>query len=357
LRTAAGVRIVSARATIGALLTALSATGCDWRGTGAAEAASYYDQTYLAASHNWAFRSAFPRVDALFNAFDYGHAKLYETLWRDPRAPRAQLDDREFRFITGDLLRHPPGVPLDEGAIAPEWEKLAPEVAAMFDWAHMLHRQIYDVWADDRIRPAEKDARVGALIAYYKSRRALAFSSKPKNMNLMEGMSYSLSFRKRFPTYNGLIWSYHWLQMTLYEALLAPASPQQRKQNVDAVVARFWAMLDSAPSSLPTAMPQSPEIAPEFSSRYPEAAIIFDNLHSLHDVVSDILADETVRRGDKRRVILAAAARYRDDTSSVVTIDDWKAMAHAMDLAKMGGPAPLCAARAGENPHDCQQKP
>ncbi len=262
-------------------------------------------------------------------------------MWRDPNAPRPLLDEKQFQFITRDLLRNPPTVPLDEGAIGPEWEKLAPEVAAMFEWAHMLHRQIYDVWTDDLIRPSEKDAKVAAVVAYYKSRRELAFSSRPKNMNLMEGQSYSLSFRNRFPTYNGLIWSYHWLQMTLYEALLVSTTPEQRKQNVDSTVAKFWSFLDGAPAGLPTAMPQSPEIAPQFSSRYPEAAIIFDNLHSLHDVVSDILADNRVPRDQKRRLILDAAARYRDDTSSVVSIDDWKAMARAMDLAKMGGPAPV----------------
>src|SRR5690349_18857324 len=311
--------------------------------TGGTRPDAFYDQTYLWASHNWAFRHRFPGVDALFNAFDYGHAKLYETLWRTPSATPAVLDEREFQFITRDLLRHPPAVALDEAAIAPEWEKLAPEVAAMFDWAHMLHRQIYDVWADDRISPASKDARVAELIRYYKSRRALAFSSNPKNMNLMEGQPYSLSFRKRFPTYNGLIWSYHWLQMTLYEALLASQSGAQRQQNVDAVVARFWSMLDGAPSTLPTAMPQSPAIAPRFSDRYPEAAIIFDNLHSLHDVVSDVLADSKVPRNEKRRLILDAASRYRDDSSSVVTIADWKAMADAMGLANMGGPAPVTA--------------
>src|SRR6185436_5660002 len=161
------------------------------RGANSPSAAAYYDQVYLAASHNWAFRNAFPGVDALFNSFDYGHAKLYETLWRDPGARRETLDDREFRFITRQLLRHPPAVPLDEGAIAPEWEKLAPEVAAMFDWAHMLHRQIYDVWADDRISDAQKDAKVAQLLRYYRSRPALAFSSSPKSMNLMEGQPYS----------------------------------------------------------------------------------------------------------------------------------------------------------------------
>lgn len=330
--------LTSAPASVIAIL-ALVGAGCAPSGSG--RAASYYDQTYLSASHNWAFRNQFPGVDALFNAFDYGHAKLYETLWRAPGAPRGTLDEREFHFITGDLLRHPPIVPLDEGAIAPEWVKLAPEVAAMFEWAHMLHRQIYDVWTDDRIRQTDKDARVAALLTYYKSRRGLAFSSHPKNMNLMEGQPYSLSFRTRFPTYNGLIWSYHWLQMTLYEALLTSETPTQRKQNVDAVVARFWVLLDSAPASLPTVMPQSPAIAPTFSARYPEAAIIFDNLHSLHDVVSDVLADQRIPRGEKRRLILDAANRYRDDTSSVVSIDDWKEMAQAMGLAKMGGPAPI----------------
>ena len=328
-----------------AAILIVGTTGGCAPGANSTHASAYYDQTYLSASHNWAFRNEFPKVDALFNAFDYGHAKLYETLWRDPSAPQPVLDQRQFQFITRDLLRNPPTVPLDGGAIAPEWEKLAPEVEAMFEWAHMLHRQIYDVWADDRIRPADKDARVATLIAYYKSRRNLAFSFMPKNMNLMEGQSYSLSFRKRFPTYNGLIWSYHWLQMTLYEALLDSQTPAQRKDNVDAVVARFWALLDSAPATLPSAMPQSPAIAPTFSSRYPEAAIIFDNLHSLHDVVSDILADERVPRGEKRRLILEAANRYRDDTSSIVSIDDWKEMARAMGLAKMGGPAPIAVER------------
>jgi hypothetical protein len=312
---------------------------------GSRHPAAYYDQTYLSASHNWAFRSAFPQVDALFNAFDYGHAKLYETLWRNPSASRAQLDDREFGFITRDLLRRAPRVPLDDGAIGPNWVKLAPEVAAMFEWAHMLHRQIYDVWTDDRICESEKDARVAALVSYYKSRPTLAFSSKPKNMNLMEGQSYSLSFRQRFPTYNGLIWSYHWLQMTLYEALLASRDPRQRRQNVDAVVGRFWALLDSAPRSLPATMPLSPEIAPNFSARYPEAAIIFDNLHSLHDVVSDVLADPKIPRAEKRRWILDLAATYRDDKSWVVSIEEWKTMAHAMGLDRMGGPAPITPPR------------
>jgi hypothetical protein len=304
----------------------------------------YYEQTYMHASHNWVFRATYPEADHLFNAFDYGHAILYETLWRHPDAERSALDEKQFGFITTKLLVHPPSVMLDEAAIGPEWAKLAPEVLMMFDWAHMLHRQIYDIWADDRIKPADKDAAVAKVVAYYKSRTDIAFSSKPKEMALMEGQPYSLAFRKRFPKFNGLIWSYHWMQMTLYEALMAGRTPAERKRNVDAVTARFWQMVRN-PSSLPSMMPMSPSVAPRFTARYPDAAAIFDNLHSMHDVVSDILANPSVQRADKRRAILAAAAHYRDDHTSVSTFEDWRTMAREMGADAMGGEAPLPAAK------------
>jgi hypothetical protein len=301
----------------------------------------YYEQTYMPASHNWAFRAAYAQVDRLINAFDYGHSILYETLWRNPDARREVLDKREFDFITKKLLVNPPRVALDEQAIGPEWTKLAPEALEMFEWAHMLHRQLYDVLADDRIAPADKDARVREVLRYYRTRPALAFSSQPKDMQLMEGQSYSLAFRKRFPKFNGLIWSYHWLQMTLYDALLAGADPSARKANVAAVTARFREMIDGGQASLPTAMPLSAAIAPGFSARYTEAAIIFDNLHSLHDVVSDILSNTAIPRGRKRQQILAAASRYRDSTSSVTTVDEWRSMALEMGAGQMGGAPPL----------------
>jgi hypothetical protein len=101
----------------------------------------------------------------------------------------------------------------------------------------------------------------------------------------------------------------------------------------------------SAPASLPTVMPQSAAIAPRFTARYPEAAIIFDNLHSLHDVVSDVLADPSTPRAEKRRTILGAAARYRDSTTSITSVEEWKSMAESMGVANMGGPAPVTGGR------------
>jgi len=309
----------------------------------ASQTIDYYEQAYLPASHNWAFARAYPAVDRLFNAFDYGHSILYETLWKKPSASRETLDVREYDFITGKLLVNPPKVPLDESAIGPGWTRVAPELLAMFEWAHMLHRQIYDVIADERLSDSKKDAMVREVVAYYKSRPALALSSHPKDMALMEGQPYSLAFRQRFPRFNGLIWSYHWLQMTVYDALLATDDRQGRASNVRAVTDRFSGMINADPRSLPSMMPMTPAIAPLFTARFTEAAIIFDNLHSLHDVVSDIFANPKVARRDKRRMLLAAAAKYRDATSNVTSVDEWKKMSLDMGLTEMGGAPPLPA--------------
>jgi hypothetical protein len=306
---------------------------------GAAQWSTTYEQFYRQASHNWAFRRDYPEADRLFNAFDYGHAILYETLWTTPNAPIGRLETEEYDFITRRLLVKPPRIPLEESAIEVEYAKLAPEAKQMFDWAHVLHRQIYDVWADERISPERKDAEVARLVAYYKSRRDVAFSSHPKDMGLMEGQRYSLAFRRRYPKFNGLIWAYHWLQIGLYEPLVTGTNARERAAGVTAAVARFRQMLDNPPASMPRVMPMTPAIAPEFTRRYPEAAIIFDNLHAMHDVISDVLADSTLPRSAKRAEILLAARRYRDDTTSVTSVEEWRTMAVEMGVDAMGGRA------------------
>lgn len=305
--------------------------------TASSQWATVDEQYALPASHNWAFRRQHPGADRLFNAFDYGHAILYELLWS--KKPVMVLEVEQYEFITRRLLVNPPRLALEETAIAPAYGRLAPEAKAMFDWAHLLHRQIYDVLADNRLSDAVRDAQVSRLLEYYRSRPDLAFSEKPKSMSLMEGQPYSLAFRKGFPKFNGLIWGYHWLQVGLYDALLAGTTPDERSVLIESAVARFRQMLTDPPRSFPRVMPMTPAVAPLFTARYPHAAAIFDNLHSLHDVISDILANDSVPRNMKRAEILLAASRYRDDTTAVVSREDWLGMASAMGLENQGGPA------------------
>ena len=298
-----------------------------------------YEQFYLPASHNFAFRDNHPKADRLFNAFDYGHAVLYEKLWTEPATAKTTLEGREYRFLTEELLVRPPRLPLVEEAIEPMYSLMAPEAKAMFEWAHILHRQVYDVLADERLDEAARERALARVQAYYLSRPELAFSTRPKSMALMQEQPYSLAFREGFPKFNGLIWSYHWLQVGLYEPLVVGRTAAERRALVEATVGRFRQMLPDAPHGFPVMMPMTGAIAPEFTRRWPTLAILFDNLHSMHDVISDILANPAVPRHLKRGEIMRAAAAYRDDTTEVMTVEAWQHMSHMMGIENQGGPA------------------
>lgn len=331
--------IVRTSTAVARMLFALSVFVSFAPSTAAAQWSTTYETFYLQAKHNWVFRNNYQSADRLFNAFDYGHAILYEKLWTMPEAPTSELEVKEFDYLTKRVLVRPPRVPLEEAAIEVRYAQLAPEAKVMFDWSHILHRQIYDVLADERLSQADKDREVQRLLAYYKTRPDVAFSSKPKSMKLMQEQPYSLAFREKYPKFNGLIWGYHWLQVGLYEPLMVGTTAEERQAGVRATVARFWQMLKDPPRTLPYQMPMTVAVAPTFAARYPEAAIIFDNLHSMHDVVSDILANPNVPRNRKRAEILRAARRFRDDTSDVIPIEAWRTMATEMGVENMGGPA------------------
>src|SRR3970040_2374289 len=80
----------------GMLCVALAApAGAQW--------STVSEQYYLPASHNWVFRREHPVADRLFNAFDYGHAILYEVFWARPSAPVSVLESDEYTFITRRL--------------------------------------------------------------------------------------------------------------------------------------------------------------------------------------------------------------------------------------------------------------
>ena len=329
------IKVVRAAGLFATIVIAFSArpsvAGAQW--------SKAYEQFYMPGDFNWTFRRTYPAADRLFNAFDYGHAILYERLYTRPGADVSLLEDKEYNFITKKLLVSPPNLPLEEAAIEVAYAKIAPEAKMMFDWAHLFHRQVYDVLSDEKLSQAAKDATIARLLSYYKTRPDLAFSSSPKSMDLMEGQPYSLAFRNKYPKFNGLIWGYHWLQVGLYEPLMTGKNLEERQAGVTAAVARFRQMLENAPEHMPRTMPMTAAVAPTFARKYPEAAIIFDNLHSMHDVVSDILANPKVPHDRKRAEILRAAAAYRDRTSYVITPTEWMEMAQMMGLENMGGPA------------------
>ena len=298
------------------------------------------EQFYFPGAFNWQFLERYPEGGRLFNAFDYGHAVLYEKLLTRPHELERELEVRQFDYLTTDLLVRPPRFAVAEEVVEPSYAKLAWRAKMMFDWAHLLHRQIYDIYADPRLSRAAQDSLIERVTDYYLSNRRLAFAVVPKSMSLMDDQYYSQTFRRRFPKFNGLIWAYHWLQVGLYEPLISGRTVSERKAGVQAAIARFWSMVEAPPSRFPKVMPMTPVVAPRFTAAHPRAAIIFDNLHMTHDIISDILASDSVPRDRKRATIYRALDQMQDTARDVMSRDDWLDMGTMMGgVAAMGGPA------------------
>jgi hypothetical protein len=86
-------------------------------------------------------------------------------------------------------------------------------------------------------------------------------------------------------------------------------------------------------------MPMTAAVAPEFSRRHPRAAAIFDNLHMMHDIISDVLAAPGIPRERRREAIAAQLAEFRSAGRNVLTTDEWRAMSGQMGgVDAMGGP-------------------
>lgn len=275
------------------------------------------ETAYSPGSFNWQFQSRHPRAARLFNAFDYGHAILYERLL-DRREADSRLEQEDYPYLVNDLLRHPPRLGVAEEAVAPRYARLAWKAKSMFDWAHMLHRQIYDIYSDPRLDDTTQVRLVERVTDDYFANHRLAFTTTPKSMALMDDAFYSQTFRQRYPRFNGLIWAYHWLQVGLYEPLMTDGTQAERSAGIDSTLTTFWRMLDDAPERMPATMPMTATVAPTFAARHPRAAAIFDNLHMMHDIIADILASEQVPASRKRAEIYAALAEFQDGSRNAM---------------------------------------
>lgn len=247
------------------------------------------------------FGEKYPEAQRLLYAFDYGHALVYERLLhrrgaiQDPEAFEKQI----LAEIMA-ILKDPPNVKVEEGDIAPVYVYTFPLTVDAFDWSHMLHQWVLDVMATSRDRGTGMDRRIEEIFSQYKANRQLAITDVCKTMMFMDGHYFSKSFRRTFPSFNLLIWSYHWFQIKLYEALSAPTE-QGRDLAVADVLKQFRELIADLPDSAPfDMMPETALEAPTFSRKHPRIAAAFDNNHMLHDIVSDILVSDKVANGNIR---------------------------------------------------------
>lgn len=250
---------------------------------------------YYRALWNFALREDLAELDSEFNGVDFGHSNLYENLLLTGGKDVPAIEDR-VRNETLAFIRTRPPLNPNEEAIAPTYMKLAWRAQNTFDEAHALHRATYDIVVSDE---PDKDRALRTVLAYYQD-SAYAITAKRLDHHRLDQFPYSKTFRTRFPLFNATIWSYHYLQVAVYDPLQAARNLEEKKRAVRPILDTYRAYLAKPPVEW-TFMPLTAELSPGFAGRYPEIANIFDNLHMLHDNISDILASDVLPTWDAKR--------------------------------------------------------
>jgi hypothetical protein len=272
---------------------------------------------YYRAPWNYALRENLPNLDSEFNGVDFGHAHLYETLLvtgaKDVPAVEEKARHQTLRFIESK-----PILPPSEEAIAPTYMRLAWRAQNTFDEAHALHRATYDIYASD---VPGKDGAIKAVLAYYQ-RSPYAITAQPLDHQKLDHMPFAQSFRRKFPLFNATIWAYHYLQIAAYDPLTSTADLEDKRTAIRPILATYHSYLQQPPVEW-AFMPLTANYSPRFAARHPEVARIFDNLHMLHDTISDILVSDlfptwTAKREEIYRVLDTYYLASADSTNPMI---------------------------------------
>lgn len=260
---------------------------------------------YYRALWNFALRENLKELDIEFNGVDFGHSHLYENLLLTGAHDIPAIEDRArketLRFIATRPRLNP-----NEEAIAPNYMKLAWKAQNTFDEAHALHRGTYDIYVSDL---PDKRAALRKLLAYYRD-SDYAITSKRLDHHRLDQLPYSKAFRQKFPFFNATIWAYHYLQVVVYDALAEAQDLPAKQKAVEPILVTYHRYLEHPPTQW-TFMPMTGELSPKFAQDYPEIANIFDNLHMMHDTISDILVSDLFPAWeDKRKEIYRVTQSY-----------------------------------------------
>jgi hypothetical protein len=250
---------------------------------------------YYRALWNFSLREDLAELDSEFNGVDFGHSNLYENLLLTGGKDVPAIEDKA-RKQTLAFIASKPRLNPNEEAIAPTYMKLAWRAQNTFDEAHALHRATYDIVVSDE---PDKDRAIRNVLAYYQE-SAYAITAKRLDHHSLDRFPYSKTFRTNFPLFNATIWAYHYLQVAVYDPLQAAPDLAAKTQAVRPILTIYRGYLEQPPVQW-TFMPLTAELSPTFAARYPAIANIFDNLHMLHDNISDILASELLPTWEAKR--------------------------------------------------------
>jgi hypothetical protein len=235
------------------------------------------------------------RIGALAN---YWNLNVYDVLMTQPDTQHVEgpYYTRLRELALGGRIRLDP----DVETASPRFARLAWGVGESFMWAHHLHENAFDAYAAPDMTMEERHRIVErATDDYFRNPRALAGVELP--METIRALPYHGAFARRYPRVNGLVWAGHWVHAGVYEGQLDVLRGEKSRSEVIAEVDAEFVRLIHEPAD---EHPHFSHIAEEFTALHPRASAIFSNMHMLHDMVADILADDSIT--DKRAAIFEA---------------------------------------------------
>ncbi|MBI3300971.1 MAG: hypothetical protein HYZ72_02680 [Deltaproteobacteria bacterium] len=195
---------------------------------------------YLRGPWNWAVSRHLPELQKEFNGIDFGHAHLAETLLRTDED--ATIEQARLEVLT--FINSKPTLPPDEAFIASTFQRLAWASQNLFDWAHQLHRDLYDLFAADNV--PDKEAAYRQILDNYLAQPQAITPHALDHAGALWSFPESRNFVRRFPKFNAQIWSYHWLQAKVAEVQLGRTVAEQQTR-LKPVLVEYHGYLNNPP--------------------------------------------------------------------------------------------------------------
>ena len=124
-----------------------------------------YGHRWMEGGGEWvgAFRETYPGVNGILWAYHWHHAAVYEALMESDPTERANRLNAVIEVFTDSILHDlPDEMPLT-AEVAPEFSRMFPAAAHIFDNLHMMHDVVNDIMAFPAYDQAAKGAEIERL--------------------------------------------------------------------------------------------------------------------------------------------------------------------------------------------------
>lgn len=215
---------------------------------------------------------------------------------------------------------------------------LGAQAAETIARTNSFHREVLGILADPSLPSrAEKLAALDAAVQRYESKPEVALPPQPKHMDILYDHPHALDFKTGYLDLAGLIWAGYWLWGAASEPLTDIVPGPEQAAAIDTVMARYHAKLSygEAPEFFPSELPQTPPIAPGIVFTNPQAAMIWDNMKFMQEVMGDIMA--TADPIDVHAALDEAARQFIDAEWRLTTRDEWEIMGLRHGIFFQGG--------------------